>query len=334
MAFLAAHGAGALLAVLVAQRIGLSAADVGPVLAGWALLHLALHRELEAARPRHPWTIASGLAAWALLLVSVAFVFPASSGAIAVSTLLLDAAFFLLVRFPGTTRVRGLLSAAGCAASAFAVLLAAREGGDLLPRTLLVVTLLLLRHFVLSRGLAGRIRDRLALAAILPAVHTFAVAALLAAAVARREGPPAALACVVVGVLYLVMSRTATRAGLVPAAAFAFAEALALLGLHYGVAVAEYYLCALALFLYVVLPTRGGAGASSAGGRWLLDGRRGVASQAQSHFLPALILAFTVGYAAWALVRTHDEVHLFYLGATAAALVFAFARAGQAAAYT
>jgi hypothetical protein len=497
LAFLVAYGAGALLVVLLWRAQGLPPLDIGPLLAAWALAHLALHRWLEARRPRHSWTTATDLAAWSLVVVALGFAFRGSSAAVAVSTLLLSAAFFLLRGGPlPSGAFAPLHSWIGYTLSFLAIYLAGLAGGGLLPRTLvgaallylwhswrtrglgvhslflialtaaavappipqwagprtllvslaavvllvvsaitealegrnsrvrltevwalvvaaaviardlslarfspwvyltlwaaflvgalrwdartpsharpgepeddgigiagygvahaaggaaIVSILLALRvslgvaaaalaawawlHLGLARWLARRLPERLAAAAILPAVHAFALASLVVAAFARRDGTPAVLACALTGLLYFVVSGFGTRPLFVRLGALALVEGACLLGWRAGVTVPEYYLSALAVFFYVVLPARREA-PGAVDRSWLLSGPSGWIREAQGHLLPALILVLTVGYAFWALVRTREEVHLFSLGTAAAALLVGFARAGQALLYS
>jgi len=158
----------------------------------------------------------------------------------------------------------------------------------------------------------------------------FAVAALVLAALSREPGREALAACGLVGILFLVLRSWWRRRWVEHVAAIAFVEAAWVAGRIWGVTLRDFYLMLLAVYLYFVLHRRLPAKeeAPSAGlhaltswagaGDWLRGSRRDA--------VPVAILALTVVYPFWALLRSGDAVHVFFLGAATLAVLYGFLR--------
>jgi hypothetical protein len=175
--------------------------------------------------------------------------------------------------------------------------------------------------------------DRIVAKAAAQAGHALAGAALVLAFLVGRDGGPPVLACVLVGFLYAILAARKVAPLFALASAGAFVLAYSLLGLSSGIRLPEYYLAGALALLYIALRLQGDDDLLLDSGRWLLSGPAAWARRARTAILPLAILVAGALYPAWALLRSGQEIHLFFLAGAAVLLPYAFFRAGHGTTY-
>lgn len=161
------------------------------------------------------------------------------------------------------------------------------------------------------------------------AVHGLAIVSLVLAALHWREGAFPILACAAVGALYVVARVMWGQEVLEHAAAFGFLETVFLIGATQRIAMPEFYLSALGLYLCLNLYLRFARNPSA-------TSRLAAASAAIRRFRPAkadlvplIIFLLTVVYPFWALLRSRLEVHVFFLGGASVLVLYVLVTARQ-----
>jgi hypothetical protein len=160
------------------------------------------------------------------------------------------------------------------------------------------------------------------------AVHAFSALAVVLA-FAQPAAAVGALACLVVGGLYVALRAASPQRWLEHAAAAGLVAAAWLFGRNAGVTMPEFYLAPVGAYLYLMVhldrmwARRTGPAAAS----WSVLG----VAITRPGILCAIVLLLNVAYPFWALLRTPREDHLYYLGVAAVVLFYGFALRSEGA---
>ncbi len=182
-------------------------------------------------------------------------------------------------------------------------------------------------YFGAFQMLAGAARNRVATLATRYAVHGLALAAVALAAFHVREETSPVVAAFLIGLLYLTLRLAWGQEALEDAAALAFIAAFSLLGMKWGIALPDYYLSLLGLYLCFVLhrrtrrkPAQQESVMARAGRAMAFD---------RDNLLTGAVVGILVAYPFWSLMQTLRDAHLFFLGGGTVLLLYLFMKARQ-----
>jgi hypothetical protein len=175
-------------------------------------------------------------------------------------------------------------------------------------------------HFGVYQLMARRASGRVRTIATLQAVHGFSFFSLLLALIYAQDALLSMVACSITGSLYLVLRLTSSQKTLGDVAVFAFIEVISLLGAQWEIALPDFYLAVIGLYLCFILPRR----FDNQTLKKPEAGKKQWQAFLQENFLTLLVMLMLVIYPFWALVQSLHSVHIFLLGGATVALLFLF----------
>jgi hypothetical protein len=198
-------------------------------------------------------------------------------------------------------------------------------------------------HFGLSQTLAVQAGGRVVTPATRHAVHGFALTAMSLAIYYAREGSFSVAAAFLTGLLYLVLRQSWGQEALEDVAALSFITAFSILGVVLPIALPDYYLSLVGLYLCFVLYRsyqKKMVGQKKAGGRknapWQIGAKSGYVLETRARFrfesdrlLPLSIVGVLVAYPFWSLMTTLNEAHIYFLGGATVLLLYLFMKSRQ-----
>jgi hypothetical protein len=183
-------------------------------------------------------------------------------------------------------------------------------------------------HFGISYLLTNQASERLASIALQQVIHGLAFAALALAIFNPAISPAPAIAAFLIAAFYLLLCRLRGRRFFQDPAAWAFIEAVYLLGLQLKVDLPEFYLGLFGFYLCFILWRRSQRQATELNplqAKAVPAGRfkRGLRF-VWRNLLAISVMVMMVGYPVWAFSESLQNAHIYFLGLATVVLLYLF----------